>query len=147
MKKIYFIFFYLICFCSYSQIEEVENIERWQILGSNTDGSILLKLEEKHFYNLSFRNYKFSDKRTIKSIYFKSSDLGISNLYSFLLRSFDLSVSEQSSFKIEKYKFQVSKNIDKISVDIVSQNSNEPIGRVLLTKKGLNNLFAKYKND
>tara|TARA_B100001250_G_C19681972_1_gene736270 strand:- start:8 stop:442 length:435 start_codon:yes stop_codon:yes gene_type:complete len=144
MKNIYFIILYLICFYSYSQIEETETKGRWEVLGSNKDGSVILKLEESNFYNFAFRNYQFSDKQIIQSIYFNSSELEIFNLYSFLYKSFDLFESDQSLFKIDKYEFQVFKKNDDIRIKIISINSKEIIGLLILSIKDLNNLFGIY---
>ena len=144
MKNIYLIILYFICFYSYSQIEETEIKERWEVLGSNKDGSVILKLEDSNFYNFAFRNYQFSDKQIIQSIYFNSSDLELSNLYSFLYKSFKLVESDQSLFKIDKYEFQVFKINDDIRINIISINSNEIIGLLILSIKDLNNLFGRY---
>ena len=45
MKNIYLIILSLICFYSHSQIENTEVEQRWQVLGSKNDGTVLLKLE------------------------------------------------------------------------------------------------------
>lgn len=144
MKNIYLLISCLICTYSHSQIEETQVFPRWQVLGSNKDGSVLLKLEEGNSFNLSFRNYQFSDKEKIQNIYFNSSDLDISNLYDFLYKSFDLTEFEQSSFKIDKYEFQVSKSNNHLKVIIRSIKSNEIFGWMLISITGLNNLFGKY---
>ena len=144
MKNIYLLIFYLVCSYSYSQIEGTESGPRWQIIGSNSDGSVLLKSKEENLFNFSFRNYQFSDKQVIKKIYFKSSDLDISNLYNFLFESFKLIQSDQSSFKIDNYVFQVLKNRNDLRIDIMSINSNEVVGWKLITIRDLNNLFGKY---
>ncbi len=144
MKNIYIIIFFFTCQYSISQVEEYERKDRWQVVGSNSSGSVFLKLEGSSLYKLSFRNYQFSDKQIIENIYLNLSDLDISNFYSFLLKSFDLIVSEQSSFKIDKYEFQLSKHGKYIRVNINPINSNETIGWILFTIKDLNNLFGKY---
>ena len=102
MKNILFIYFFIVPFFSFSQIQETENQNRWEVIGSNKNGSVLLKLEGNNLYNFSFRNYLFSDKQTIQSLNLNSSDSDISNLYRFLFNSFDLNESSQSSFKIDK---------------------------------------------
>jgi hypothetical protein len=144
MKSIYLLILYLVCSYSFSQIEETEVVPRWQLIGSNSDGSVLLKLNGENLFNFSFRNYQFSDKQVIKKIYFKSSDLDISNLYNFLFESFKLIQSDQSSFKIDNYVFQVLKNRNDLRIDIMSINSNEVVGWKLITIRDLNNLFGKY---
>ena len=144
MKSIYLLILYLVCSYSYSQIEGTERVPRWQLIGSNSDGSVLLKSNEENLFNFSFRNYQFSDKQVIKKIYFKSSDLDISNLYNFLFESFKLIQSDQSSFKIDNYVFQVLKNRNDLRIDIMSINSNEVVGWKLITIRDLNNLFGKY---
>ena len=40
--------------------------QRWMVLGSMNDDSMLLKLEELICLKLSFKNYQFSDNSTIK---------------------------------------------------------------------------------
>ena len=144
MKNIYLLIFYLVCSYSYSQIEGTEGEPRWQLIGSNIDGSVLLKSKEENLFNFSFRNYQFSDKQVIKKIYFKSSDLDISNLYNFLFESFKLIQYDQSSFKIDNYVFQVLKNRNDLRIDIISINSNEVVGWKLITIRDLNYLFGKY---
>ena len=144
MKNILFIYFFIFSFFSFSQIQETENQDRWEVIGSNKNGSVLLKLEGNNLYNFSFRNYLFSDKQIIQSLYLNSSDSDISNLYRFLFNSFDLNESSQSSFKIDKYKFEVFKKNNELMINICSINSNEKIGLLILSIKDLNNLFGSY---
>ena len=144
MKNIYIIVLNFICFYSHSQFEGTESNERWEIVGSKGDGSVILKLEGSEFYKFSLRNYQFHDKQIIESMYLNSSDLDISNLYSFLFNSFDLIESTQSSFKIDKYEFKVFKKNNRINIDIFTTNSNKIIGSHILSIKDLNNLFGKY---
>tara|TARA_B100001057_G_scaffold418676_1_gene438046 strand:- start:424 stop:858 length:435 start_codon:yes stop_codon:yes gene_type:complete len=144
MKNIYLTILSLICFYSHSQIEEAEGNEKWEIIGSKKDGSLILKLEGSDFYKFSFRNYQFSDKQIIESIYLNSSNLDISNLYSFLFNSFDLNESTQSSFKIDKYEFKVFKKNNLLSIDVFTTNSNKKIHFLIFSIKDLNNLFGKY---
>ena len=134
----------LICFYSHSQFEEVEGNEKWEIIGSKKDGSVILKLEGSDFYKFSLRNYKFYDKQIIESIYLNSSDLDISNLYSFLFNSFDLIESTQSSFKIDKYEFKVFRKNNHLNINIFTTNSNKTIDFHILSIKDLNNLFGIY---
>ena len=134
----------LICFYSHSQFEEVEGNEKWEIIGSKKDGSVILKLEGSDFYKFSLRNYKFYDKQIIESIYLNSSDLDISNLYSFLFNSFDLIESTQSSFKIDKYEFKVFRKNNRLNINIFATNSNKTIDFHIFSIKDLNNLFGKY---
>ena len=142
MKNIYLTILSLICFYSHSQIEEAEGNEKWEIIGSKKDGSLILKLEGSDFYKFSFRNYQFSDKQIIESIYLNSSNLDISNLYSFLFNSFDLNESTQSSFKIDKYEFKVFKKNNHLNIDIFRTNSDKTIDFLILSIKDLNNLFG-----
>ena len=144
MKNIYLIIISFICFYSHSQFEEAEGSEKWEIIGSKKDGSVILKLEGSDFYKFSLRNYQFHDKQVIESIYLTSSDLDISNLYSFLFNSFDLIESKQSSFKIDKYEFKVFKKNNLLSIDVFTTNSNKKIHFLILSIKDLNNLFGKY---
>tara|TARA_A100001011_G_scaffold33784_1_gene32313 strand:- start:5445 stop:5879 length:435 start_codon:yes stop_codon:yes gene_type:complete len=144
MKNIYFAILSLICFYSHSQFEETEGNEKWEIIGSKKDGSLILKLEGSDFYKFSFRNYQFHDKQIIESIYLNSSDLDISNLYSFLFNSFDLIELTQSSFKIDKYEFKVLKKNNRLNIDIFTTNSNKKIDFHILSINDLNNLFGKY---
>ena len=144
MKNIYFAILSLICFYSHSQFEEAEGNEKWEIIGSKKDGSLILKLEGSDFYKFSFRNYQFHDKQIIESIYLNSSDLDISNLYSFLFNSFDLIELTQSSFKIDKYEFKVLKKNNRLNVHIYSVVPNKTIGILILSIKDLNNLFETY---
>ena len=144
MKNIYLTILSLICFYSHSQFEEAEGNEKWEIIGSKKDGSVILKLEGSDFYKFSFRNYQFYDKQIIESIYLNSSDLDISNLYSFLFNSFDLIESMQSSFKIDKYEFKVFRKNNRLNIDILTTNSNKTIDFHILSIKDLNNLFGKY---
>tara|TARA_B100000925_G_C21938663_1_gene443544 strand:- start:695 stop:1126 length:432 start_codon:yes stop_codon:yes gene_type:complete len=143
MKNTITILFSLVCFYSQSQVEENEVKQRWEVKGSNINGSLLLKLEGSDLYKLSFKNHLFFDKH-IKSIYLSLSDLKISNLYIFLLNSFNLNGSEQNSLKIDKYEFQVSKKAYDLKVDIIMNKSNEIVGRMLIKKNDLNNLFGNY---
>jgi len=144
MKNIYLTMLSLICFYSHSQFEEVEGNEKWEIIGSKKDGSVILKLEGSDFYKFSLRNYKFYDKQIIESIYLNSSDLDISNLYSFLFNSFDLIESTQSSFKIDKYEFKVFRKNNHLNINIFTTNSNKTIDFHILSIKDLNNLFGIY---
>ena len=144
MKNIYLTILSLICFYSHSQIEEAEGNEKWEIIGSKKDGSLILKLEGSDFYKFSFRNYQFSDKQIIESIYLNSSNLDVFNLYSFLFNSFDLIESTQSSFKIDKYEFKVFKKNNLLSIDVFTTNSNKKIHFLIFSIKDLNNLFGKY---
>ena len=144
MKNIYLTILSLICFYSHSQFEEAEVNEKWEIIGSKNDGSVILKLEGSDFYKFSFRNYKFYDKQIIESIYLNSSDLDILNLYSFLFNSFDLIESTQSSFKIDKYEFKVFRKNNLLNINIFTTNSNKTIDFHILSIKDLNNLFGKY---
>ena len=80
----------------------------------------------------------------IESIYLNSSDLDISNLYSFLFNSFNLTESTQSSFKIDKYEFKVLKKNNLLNVHIYSVVPNKTIGTLILSIKDLNNLFDPY---
>ncbi len=144
MKNIYLTILSLICFYSHSQFEEAEGNEKWEIIGSKKDGSVILKLEGSDFYKFSFRNYQFYDKQIIESIYLNSSDLDISNLYSFLFNSFDLIESMQSSFKIDKYEFKVFRKNNRLNINIFTTNSNKSIDFHILSIKDLNNLFGKY---
>ena len=144
MKNIYLTILSLICFYSHSQFEESEVNEKWKIIGSKNDGSVILKLEGSDFYKFSFRNYKLYDKQIIENIYLNSSDLEISNLYSFLFNSFDLIESTQSSFKIDKYEFKVFRKNNRLNIDILTTNSNKTIDFHILSIKDLNNLFGKY---
>tara|TARA_X000000368_G_scaffold402033_1_gene375524 strand:- start:4788 stop:5234 length:447 start_codon:yes stop_codon:yes gene_type:complete len=143
MKNIYLIILSFICFYSHSQFEATEGNQRWEVLGSKKDGTVFLKLQGSNFYKFSFKNYQFSDNKTINSIDLNSSDIDIRNLYSFLMNSFNLSESSQSSFKIDKYEFQVLKNGDFIRLIIKSVNLNETIGWMPLSIQDLNNLFGK----
>ena len=143
MKNIYLTILSLICFYSHSQFEEAEVNEKWEIIGSKNDGSVILKLEGSDFYKFSFRNYKFYDKQIIENIYLNTSDLDISNLYSFLFNSFDLIESTQSSFKIDKYEFKVFRKNNRLNIDILTTNSNKTIDFHILSIKDLNNLFGK----
>ena len=144
MKNIYLIILILTCFLSHSQFEGTEERERWKIVGSSKDGSVILKSEGNNFYKFSFRNYQFYDKQVIESIYLNSSDLDISNLYSFLFNSFNLTESTQSSFKIDKYEFKVLKKNNRLNVHIYSVVPNKTIGILILSIKDLNNLFETY---
>ena len=108
------------------------------------DDSVFLKLEGSNLFKLSFKNYQFSDKNSIKSIELNSTDIEVTNLYNFLLNSFDLTESRQSSFKIDKYEFQVLNNGDFIRVSIKSVNSDDTIGWMGFSIRDLNNLFGKY---
>ena len=144
MKNIYLTMLSLICFYSHSQFEEAEGNEKWEIIGSKKDGSVILKLEGSDFYKFSFRNYKFYDKQIIESIYLNSSDLDISNLYSFLFNSFELIESTQSSFKIDKYEFKVFRKNNHLNINIFTTNSNKTIDFHILSIKDLNNLFGIY---
>ena len=144
MKNIYLTILSLICFYSHSQFEEAEGSEKWEIIGSKKDGSVILKLEGSDFYKFSFRNYQFFDKQIIESIYLNSSDLEISSLYSFLFNSFDLIESKQSSFKIDKYEFKVFRKNNRLNINIFTTNSNKTIDFHILSIKDLNNLFGKY---
>ena len=144
MKNIYLIILSLISFYSHSQIENTELEQRWEVIGSKNDGTVLLKLKGGNLYKFSFFNYQFSNKKTIQSIYLNSSSINVDNLYSFLLNSFDLIESRGSSFKIDKYEFQVLKNGDFIRVSVKSVNSDDNIGWMPLSIRGLNNLFGKY---
>ena len=144
MKYICFSILSFICFYSHSQFEETEAKQRWMVLGSMTDNSVLLKLEGTNLFKLSFKNYQFSDTKTIKTIELNSTDKDVTNLYNFLLNSFDLTESKQSSFKIDNYEFQVLKNGDFIRVSVKSVNSDDNIGWMPLSIRGLNNLFGKY---
>ena len=144
MKNIYLIILSFICFYSHSQFEATEGNQRWEVLGSKNDGTVFLKLQGSNFYKFSFKNYQFSDNKTINSIDLNLSDLDVTNLYNFLLNSFDLTESRQSSFIIDKYEFQVLKNGDFIRVSIKSVNLNEIIGWIPLSIQDLNNLFGKY---
>ena len=144
MKNIYLIILSFICFYSHSQFEATEGSQRWEVLGSKKDGTVFLKLQGSNFYKFSFKNYQFSDNKTINSIDLNSSDLDVINLYNFLLNSFDLIESRQSSFKIDKYEFQVLKNGDFIRVSVNSVISDDTIGWMSLSIRDLNNLFGKY---
>ena len=144
MKNIYLTILSLICFYSHSQFEEAEGDEKWEIIGSKKDGSVILKLEGSDFYKFSFRNYQFYDKQIIESIYLNSSDLDISNLYSFLFNSFDLIELTQSSYKIDKYEFKVLKKNNLLNIAIFTTNSNKTIDFLILSINDLNNLFGKY---
>jgi len=144
MKNIYFSILSFICFYSHSQFEETEAKQRWMVIGSMTNNSVLLKLEGTNLFKLSFKNYQFSDTKTIKTIELNSTDKDVTNLYNFLLNSFDLTEFKQSSFKIDKYEFQVLKNGDFIRVSVKSVNSDDNIGWMPLSIRGLNNLFGKY---
>ena len=144
MKNIYLTMLSLICFYSHSQFDEAEGNEKWEIIGSKKDGSVILKLEGSDFYKFSFRNYKFYDKQIIESIYLNSSDLDISNLYSFLFNSFELIESTQSSFKIDKYEFKVFRKNNHLNINIFTTNSNKTIDFHILSIKDLNNLFGIY---
>ena len=144
MKNIYFSILSFICFYSHSQFEETEAKQRWMVLGSMTDNSVLLKLEGTNLFKLSFKNYQFSDTKTIKTIELNSTDKDVTNLYNFLLNSFDLTESVSSSLKIDKYEFQVSKSDDYLKVNIISNKSKETIGWMPLTRKDINKLFGKY---
>ena len=46
MKNIYLLISCLICTYSHSQIEETQVFPRWQVLGSNKDGSVLLRVKK-----------------------------------------------------------------------------------------------------
>ena len=144
MKNIYLTILSFICFYSHSQFEEAEGNEKWEVIGSKKDGSVILKLEGSDFYKFSFRNYKLYDKQIIENIYLNSSDLDISNLYSFLFNSFDLIESTQSSFKIDKYEFKVFRKNNRLNIDILTTNSNKTIDFHILSIKDLNNLFGIY---
>lgn len=144
MKNIYLIILSFICYYSHSQFEATEGNQRWEVLGSKEDGTVFLKLQGRNFYKFSFKNYQFSDNKTINSIDLNLSDLDVTNLYNFLLNSFNLTESRQSSFIIDKYEFQVLKNGDFIRVSIKSVNLNEIIGWIPLSIQDLNNLFGKY---
>ena len=144
MKNIYFSILSFICFYSHSQFEETGAKQRWMVLGSMNDNSVFLKLEGTNLFKLSFKNYQFPDTKTIKTIELNSTDKDVTNLYNFLLNSFDLTESKQSSFKIDKYEFQVLKNGDFIRVSVKSVNSDDNIGWMPLSIRGLNNLFGKY---
>ena len=144
MKNIYLTILILTCFYSQSQFEESEERDRWKIVGSSKDGSVILKSVGNNFYKFSFRNYQFYDKQVIESIYLNSSDLDISNLYSFLFNSFNLIESTQSSFKIHKYEFQVIKKNNRLNIHIYSLDPNETVGLLILSIKDLKNLFGTY---
>lgn len=144
MKNIYLIILSLISFYSHSQIENTEVEQRWEVIGSKNDGTVLLKLKGRNLYKFSFFSYQSSNNKTIQSIYLNSSSINVDNLYSFLLNSFDLIESRGSSFRIDKYVFQVLKTEDDIRVSIKSINLNETIGRVSLTRGDVNYLFGKY---
>ena len=134
----------LISFYSHSQIENTELEQRWEVIGSKNDGTVLLKLKGGNLYKFSFFNYQFSNKKTIQSIYLNSSSMNVANLYSFLLNSFDLTESKETLFKIDKYEFQVLKTEDDIMVSIKSIDLNKTIGRVSFTRRDVNYLFGKY---
>ena len=144
MKNIFFICFLVVSFLSFSQIQETENEDRWEVIGSNKDGSVFLKLEGNNLYNFSFRNHLFSDRQIIQTIYLNSSDLDISKLYRFLFNSFDLTESSQRSFIIDKYKFEVSKKNNELMTNISLVYSDEKIGLLILSIKDLNNLFGSH---
>ncbi len=144
MKNIYLIILSLISFYSHSQIENTELEQRWEVIGSKNDGTVLLKLKGGNLYKFSFFNYQFSNKKTIQSIYLNSSSMNVANLYSFLLNSFDLTESKETLFKIDKYEFQVLKTEDDIMVSIKSIDLNKTIGRVSFTRRDVNYLFGKY---
>ena len=144
MKNIYLIILSLISFYSHSQIENTELEQRWEVIGSKNDGTVLLKLKGGNLYKFSFFNYQFSNKKTIQSIYLNSSSMNVANLYSFLLNSFDLTESKETFFKIDKYEFQVLKTEDDIMVSIKSIDLNKTIGRVSFTRRDVNYLFGKY---
>ena len=103
-----------------------------------------LSMRIQEIYKFSLRNYKFYDKQIIESIYLNSSDLDISNLYSFLFNSFDLIESTQSSFKIDKYEFKVFRKNNHLNINIFTTNSNKTIDFHILSIKDLNNLFGIY---
>lgn len=144
MKNIFFSILIFTCLFSHSQFDETEDVQRWVVLGSMNDDSVFLKLEASNLFKLSFKNYQFSDNSSIKSIELNSTDIEVTNLYNFLLNSFDLNESRQSSFEIDKYEFQVLKNGDFIRVSVKSVNSDDNIGWMPLSIRGLNNLFGKY---
>ena len=144
MKNICFSILTFICFYSHSQFDETEVKQRWVMLGSMNNGSVFLKLEGSNLFKLSFKNYQFSDNKTIKSIELNSTDIDVNNLYNFLLNSFDLTEFRESSFKIDKYEFQVLNNGDFIRVSIKSVNSDDTIGWMGISIRDLNNLFGKY---
>ena len=144
MKNIYLIILSLISFYSHSQIENTELEQRWEVIGSKNDGTVLLKLKGGNLYKFSFFNYQFSNNKTIQSIYLNSSSMNVANLYSFLLNSFDLTESKETLFKIDKYEFQVLKTEDDIMVGIKSIDLNKTIGRVSFTRRDVNYLFGKY---
>ena len=144
MKNIYLIILCLICFYSHSQFEASEGKQRWKVVGSKKDGTVFLKLEESNLYKFSFKNYQFSENKIIQSIYLNSSDLNVTNLYSFLVKSFNLPEFENSSFKIDKFEFKASKYDEFIKVSILSNKSNKPIGWIPFSKEDVNNLFGKY---
>ena len=144
MKNIYLIILSLISFYSHSQIENTELEQRWEVIGSKNDGTVLLKLKGGNLYKFSFFNYQFSNNKTIQSIYLNSSSVNVANLYSFLLNSFDLTESKETLFKIDKYEFQVLKTEDDIMVSIKSIDLNKTIGRVSFTRRDVNYLFGKY---
>ena len=144
MKNIYFSILIFTCFYSHSQFDETESLQRWEVLGSMNDDSVFLKLEGSNLFKLSFKNYQFSDTKTIKTIELNSTDKDVTNLYNFLLNSFNLTESKQSSFKIDKYEFQVLKNGDFIRVSVNSLISDDTIGWMSLSIRDLNNLFGKY---
>ena len=144
MKNIYLIILCLICFYSHSQFEASERKQRWKVVGSKKDGTVFLKLEESNLYKFSFKNYQFSENKIIQSIYLNSSDLNVTNLYSFLVKSFNLHEFENSSFKIDKFEFKASKYDEFIKVSILSNKSNKPIGWIPFSKEDVNNLFGKY---
>ena len=144
MKNIYLIILSLISFYSHSQVENTEVEERWEVIGSKNDGTVLLKLKGRNLYKFSFFNYQFSNNKTIQSIYLNSSSMNVANLYSFLLNSFDLTESKETLFKIDKYEFQVLKTEDDIMVGIKSIDLNKTIGRVSFTRRDVNYLFGKY---
>ncbi len=144
MKNIFFSILIFTCLFSHSQFDETEDVQRWVVLGSMNDDSVFLKLEASNLFKLSFKNYQFSDNSSIKSIELNSTDKEVTNLYNFLLNSFDLTESRQSSFEIDKYEFQVLNNEDFIRVSIKSVNSDDNIGWMPLSIRGLNNLFGKY---
>jgi len=144
MKNIYFSILSFICFYSHSQFEETEAKQRWMVLGSMTDNSVFMKLEGTNLFKLSFKNYQFSDTKTIKTIELNSTDIEVTNLYNFLLNSFDLAESRKGSFEIDKYEFQVLNNGDFVRVGIKTVNSDDTIGWMGLSIRDLNNLFGKY---
>ena len=144
MKNICFSILTFICFYSHSQFDETEVKQRWVMLGSMNNGSVFLKLEGSNLFKLSFKNYQFSDNKTIKSIELNSTDIDVNNLYNFLLNSFDLTEFRESSFKIDKYEFQVLNNGDFVRVGIKTVNSDDTIGWMGLSIRDLNNLFGKY---